>query len=337
VEHHVTIRAAIGLIDFAETRGVERAGSLRVVGLNGDESDDLDRRIPLAGLQALWAYVLRETGDPGFPLKWAMSRDAAFFDVIAYLGLTSDTLGDAWRRVEKVAPVWTSAMSFSRVKEPLRFHLRLRPPGQRGATRVRAEIGLTVLLHAFGRSIARGGLNPDVVHFRHPRPVHADQYESVFRAPILFDQPHDQLVFPEDVPIRPTRSPEPRLTLYFQKEAERLVEAIQPTDFSDQVRAAISERITSGRPKIAEIARRLGVSSRTMQRRLGESGATYSDLVGDVQLDLARQYLSRKDLSVAEVAFLSGYSDPAAFHHAFRRREGITPVAWRSTASSRSR
>jgi len=98
---------------------------------------------------------------------------------------------------------------------------------------------------------------------------------------------------------------------------------------ADDVRVALSETICGDRPAIAKVARSLGMSARTMQRRLGDLGTTYQDVLDDVRRQSARRLLANTDLAMGEVAFLVGFEEVNSFVRAFHAWEGITPAKWR--------
>ena len=83
------------------------------------------------------------------------------------------------------------------------------------------------------------------------------------------------------------------------------------------------------RPEQAVLARRLGMSECTLQRRLRSEGTSFAGLLDELRLDLARQYLGDNRLAIYEVAYLLGYSEPSAFNRAFRRWTGQTPREYR--------
>jgi AraC-like DNA-binding protein len=91
------------------------------------------------------------------------------------------------------------------------------------------------------------------------------------------------------------------------------------------VRQQLVERLRDGEPEQGAVARPLGLSERTLQRRLRDEGTTFGALVDDVRLELARMYLGDPELAIFEVAFLLGYSEPSAFNRAFRRWTGASP------------
>jgi AraC-like DNA-binding protein len=97
----------------------------------------------------------------------------------------------------------------------------------------------------------------------------------------------------------------------------------------DEVRNAIAESLCDGAPTIRTVAKRLGASVRTLQRRLGDHDAVFSTLVDEVRREIALRYLADGKADLTEIAFLTGYSELSAFGRAFRRWTGSTPLAAR--------
>ena len=97
----------------------------------------------------------------------------------------------------------------------------------------------------------------------------------------------------------------------------------------DAIRATVRELLRRGPPSIELASHRLGVPVRTLQRRLGECGTSYSDIVDEVRFDLAARLLQGSDEHIAEIARATGFSDPSSFSRAFLRWAGMTPRAFR--------
>nr|WP_255471208.1 AraC family transcriptional regulator [Paracoccus sp. M683] len=97
----------------------------------------------------------------------------------------------------------------------------------------------------------------------------------------------------------------------------------------EQVKILIKRRIASGKPEIGEVARELGMSDRSLQRRLAEHGASYRGLVDEARRELGRHLLADERNHIDEIAFLLGFQDKGSFYRAFRGWEGVTPAAWR--------
>jgi AraC-like DNA-binding protein len=100
-------------------------------------------------------------------------------------------------------------------------------------------------------------------------------------------------------------------------------------NFIEHVRVAIQQKLTGQRPTIDDIAEALHISSRTLQRRLQDAGATFQRVLEEARHRLARHYLNNSVLELNEAAYLLGYNDASSFVRAFRTWEGIPPARWR--------
>ena len=106
--------------------------------------------------------------------------------------------------------------------------------------------------------------------------------------------------------------------------------------FVEKVRDEIVEVLGERRLALATIAGRLGVSGRTLQRRLTENGRKFKTMVVEVRIEQAREHLLDPSLSITEIAKRLGYGDVSSFDHAFRRIAGVSPRQWRALNKPRS-
>jgi AraC-like DNA-binding protein len=97
----------------------------------------------------------------------------------------------------------------------------------------------------------------------------------------------------------------------------------------DSIRRVLTDELCDGEPTLERVAKRLHMSGRTLHRRLKEQGASFRLVVGEVRLELARRYLRERQATIGEIAFLLGFSEPSAFHRAFKRWTGHSPAAFR--------
>jgi AraC-like DNA-binding protein len=104
-----------------------------------------------------------------------------------------------------------------------------------------------------------------------------------------------------------------------------LSDATTNASFSVRVNGWLTETIASGRTGIDDAARGLGVSTRSLQRRLTDEGTSFQKLLAETRLKLSRHYLTRTQLSTPEIAFLLGYSEQNSFYRSFRDWTGLTP------------
>jgi AraC-like DNA-binding protein len=99
----------------------------------------------------------------------------------------------------------------------------------------------------------------------------------------------------------------------------------------DRVKWILKKLLAGNRPDILTVARELGVSARTLQRKITEEGASFRQLLLEARRELVQQYLKQPSIEINEAAYLLGYDDPNSFYRAFRSWEGTTPAHWRST------
>ncbi|MGZ2748619.1 AraC family transcriptional regulator ligand-binding domain-containing protein [Burkholderia stagnalis] len=122
----------------------------------------------------------------------------------------------------------------------------------------------------------------------------------------------------------------------FEPDLRRRLDALSAdAGFAERVRAALLELIPGGLATAGEVARRLAVSRRTLQRRLGDEGASFKTILAEVRERLAWHYLGRSELPCSQIALLLGYQDPNSFFRAFNAWTGMTPEAARMRAGSR--
>jgi AraC-like DNA-binding protein len=96
------------------------------------------------------------------------------------------------------------------------------------------------------------------------------------------------------------------------------------------VRRVLASRVASGDTLMPAIARQLGLSKRTLHRRLAKDGVSFQELLEEVRKAAAGRYLDESPLAISEIAYLLGYSEPAAFHRAFKRWYATTPEHFRT-------
>jgi len=105
---------------------------------------------------------------------------------------------------------------------------------------------------------------------------------------------------------------------------------------TDAVRRCLAGDLCNGQPTLQQIAPRLHMSPRTLHRRLDDEGTSFRHVLTEVRRELAARHLTERRLGVSEIAFLLGFSEPSAFHRAFKRWTGHAPLAFRESALPRT-
>ena len=153
-----------------------------------------------------------------------------------------------------------------------------------------------------------------------------DEYARLLGVPVQFEAATASAVFDDELLATPCRGHDPNLYRVVRAHAELLLERL-PRDPSmrGQVRRLVLGVIAQGEPEMATVARTLGTSERSLQRRLQEEGTSFREVVDEARRELALGYLGDRRLAVSEVAYLLGYAEAGAFVRAFKRWTGRTP------------
>jgi AraC-like DNA-binding protein len=190
------------------------------------------------------------------------------------------------------------------------------------------------------RRLARVPLVAADVWFRHAAPRRADlaEYSRVFGAPVRFAAPDDRFIVPIEHLDQLLPTVNPALLRVFEQHAEAALRAIGEEDTrAAQVARVVSQRLKGSIPALGDVAKELAMSSRNLQRTLRDAGTSYQAVLDAVRRDLAIQHLADPRTSTGQVGFLLGFSEPSAFHRAFRRWTGKAPSAFRARSGSTAR
>jgi AraC-like DNA-binding protein len=170
------------------------------------------------------------------------------------------------------------------------------------------------------------------VCFCHAAPADARAYAQVFgeRATLRFEQPACGFVLPAVALDTLLPTADPHLHDLVTKHADLLLAELPVAEsFTARVRELVTAGLPNGTAGAPHVASALHVSSRTLARRLEEEGTSFKDLTEQIRKNLALRYVGQTDLAFSEVAFLLGFSQTTAFHRAFKRWTGQTPLDYR--------
>lgn len=187
---------------------------------------------------------------------------------------------------------------------------------------------------AIQRIIAPRATSGLAMHLSFPRPAHAPRYKEFFGLTPSFDAPVTEIVLDRDGLNRPLPQANEATLRMCEAECEKLLAQRRGrSGVSAKVRAALL-RQPGCAPDMERIAEELNMTSRTLRRHLAEEGTTFRELRDEVLLMLAEEMIGTAHMKLAEVAERLGFSDAAAFSHAFKRWKGITPGAARPGGSA---
>lgn len=193
------------------------------------------------------------------------------------------------------------------------------------------ECAITALL-TLARHLSGQDLQPLRVEFVNPPPTldHWPEYQAVLGPSLRFEQSHTVVAFPLEWLSQPLQHPDTNLLAILETQADALLAALPPSaTISQQLTRLITQQLRHGLPDQAKLAGHLGLSSRSLHRKLAAEGQSFRELLASTQEQLARDYLNDPSLQLTEIAQLCGYSEHSAFSRAFKQWTGHSPAAYR--------
>lgn len=186
------------------------------------------------------------------------------------------------------------------------------------------------LCAAFGRSVidllSDGMVAPQEVQFVHDAPSDLGPYQRILRAPVRFNQPQCCIMLSAADMLRPRTDADAKRHRHIE---EAIGAALTLDDPVLKLRHLMRLQLFEDDPSLAGAARVLGLSRRTLRRRLAERSLSYETVRDDVRFTLARELLDMTQQPVGDIATALAFASHSSFDQAFRRWSGTTPSAWR--------
>ncbi|ABC32228.1 AraC-type DNA-binding domain-containing protein [Hahella chejuensis KCTC 2396] len=182
----------------------------------------------------------------------------------------------------------------------------------------------------FARWITGAYVSPTLIRFQHSRPSDIREHERLFQCSLEFSCDSIEVHFPSVYLDLPLRQHDPAMLALLDEYADRLLLQLNPeANFSDKVKAALTNLLQAGDISLQKTARTLNLSARALQRRLQEEGCSYQQILDETRRELALRQISDERLDLSEITFFLGFADQSAFQRAFKRWTGRTPGQYR--------
>jgi AraC-like DNA-binding protein len=339
-----TARAPIGFpadrrkVPAGFWRAFERVGAkpsalLRQARLPATLHLDPKALITTAQDYAIWSALEALTGDPAIGIKFVQTLESTGHQPLFLAACYASNYRDGIARIAR----------FKRLCTPERVRLE-EGDGQLAISRdspystepepgVLADVSFAFMLE-LGRKGTGHRITPKRVDFTRPGPT-SELHHAFFGCPIHFGADRNRLVLRSVDLDRPFSGHNPELLeILTPALTAALGESQAHSSVAEQVKVVVKRRLASGRPEVVDVAHDLGMSERTLQRRITGEGTTFRELLSEARQELGRQMLADPLVDVNEVACLLGYQDTTSFYRAFRDREGLTPGRWRTLDGS---
>lgn len=304
------------------------------VGLDGSIFDHPEREVPIAQYIALLECAAT-AGNPGIGLDMGASLEPGDLGVLGHAAVAARDLHQLLETISRYIYVFAHDnvirldVTRERAIVSYQFYSKDGAGSQRDADFAVAAIARLVSLALGAHGVPRS------VEFEHQAPDYREAYRKQFGCAVHFAAGGNRLHYDRRLLGVPLRTADRRLfeALEFYL-ADRLKVRAQDDDVLPKLNHLITTSLHAGPPAIADLASRLGLSSRSLQRKLGALNVTFSELVDRVRRDIALDYVRNSDHRLTDVAMILGYNESSSFTRAFKRWTGVSPEQMRAGASA---
>ena len=305
-------------------RGADVEGALAKTHLEWRTLNNPGAWIPFNAHAQLLEIAADALGDDCFGLHISETIDIRDAGLLGYLGIASNTVEEGLLNLARYLRVFSDA-----------FQIELKINGGVGTVfivpqdpahaqhRQAVEFAYCAVLHAY-RHLTGKRIVPEHVHFVHHRRSNVALFTKHFGCPVKFNRNQGEIAFSRRVLATPIQSSDDRLLSVLQDHAEDLLRdrPKQREALVHRIERRLTELLPTGQGRAKIIATELGMSERTLMRRLGELNTSFASIVEGLRKELAAKYLAQDSLSFAHISFLLGYANQSAFSVACKRWTG---------------
>jgi len=315
------------LLKNAACTGIDTLAICETVGITSEILEDPETRVSADCLRTVWKEVVRNTSDQDFGLHLGESMHGyPGGNILTSVVMNCPTVGDALDKFCRY---------HSLVNDAIRPKLDVKGQFAYLSWETARPVGIPsrhfseALLSTFNtliKDLAEHPFSPVEVHFSHAPPQDVREHQRIFQAPLLFEQPRDELVIEKQHLEKPVFLASSQLLATLERYALDLIHKIYlPNSWADRVIRLLPKRMQGEKPLIDSIATELSVSVRSLQSKLSHEGTTFQQLLDYSRKEMSIQYLKNTEMTLSDVTFMLGFSQQSAFNHAFKRWTGKTP------------
>lgn len=317
--------------------GVETRDLVEGLGLDPNGPIDPARMVPSPDYYRFFA-ALSERDPDGLrlPLRIGAAMRSDEYGAFGLAWKSAPNLRGSYARSERYGRVLGNAETYCMEPAEAGVFFRLDKAGDGSLGMLLSNEASLSAVVTISQEVSTAPFVPKAVHFKHPPRGDVAVYEAHFGCPVHFETERDAVLVTDGMLDVPNKLGDETIARFFDRHLETELAALaDDAGLEQRVRIAVSQTLSEGVPTVTEIARHLGMSARTLQRRLSDKGASFQGLVDLARRELAEQLLKNTDYSLAEVAFLTGFAEQSGFTRAFKRWAGQTPRSYRLASNTR--
>lgn len=311
--------------------GFQRDQLLQAMQLEPSLLQDPDTLIDATPFYRLWDYAIATTGQPSLPLQLGAMSEPGNYGIVGHIAMTSATIRGCYLHFQRYSRLLCSMGEVLHHEQDGLFKFIFHYYGDPHYHHCFAA-KVTANMITMGRAYLGETVHPQYVRFQGKPPADLTPYQQLFRCPIQFNADEDCMVVRSAEVDTVCKREDNYLAKLLRQHAETLLSQLEQTQtLSGKVQTLLIEHLPKGEADIERIAATLCMSRWTLNRRLKEENTSYQQLLEQTRKQMAQDYL-KQNLTITEVAFMLGFSEPSAFNRAFKRWAGEAPGAYRQNS-----
>lgn len=320
---------------FLEREGVNPEPLLARAGIDPQSGHKEPILLTEAQFMAFFRQVIEKLRRPALGLELGRAFSMVDIGAIGYLGLTSPTLRHAAVVNKKYREIYNSFVTIDTKISANTFAWQVLSTSIRGDVRRMAIDWEFLAVQNSVVQLLGEKICPDSLHLDFPDPGYREIYVELFGCPVYFDEPVAKICYPAKYIDQQLPNFDPSAKNALEALCARLsAKLFSEYDIVSEVKILMKER-PGVFPGIDQIAQRLGLSSRTLRRRLHEKDTTFQAALDETRLEVAQEYLRESTLMVNVISGLCGFADANSFTQAYKRWSGMTPTQYREQVATK--
>ncbi len=327
----VAISSMFPMVQYLASKGITAEMLFSKADIDPIILKNPDARLTLAEMDLLYDQAFILTNDENLGLHAGEFFTPGSNHIVGYIMMNCTTIRKAYQKLCKYLDVSTQGVRLEvfEDKETATIDMKLLHDTVH-LERHHYECILTAIATTIPQLCGKT-LNPIEVRFIHPAPAIVSEHHRIFHAPVIFGSQKTCIVFEKKYMDFSILTPNKNLLSLLEKHAADVLKDILPENTTgSKVRHLLIQEFQGATPKIDFIAKKMAISVRKLQLLLKSEGTSFSKIFEDVRKKLAVAHLQENQLSIEDITYLLGFSEPSAFYRTFKRWTGQTPGEFRS-------
>jgi len=334
--HSLTTRYIHILLQTLRKLGYKRSDFLKSLDIPLDFMSSGALRQPLPLIAELWKKGSIYADEPALGLIGGQQISMPDFGIVAHIWMNCRTIEEGINLKCKYNKLINTA-TISKLKKnnsELTSYTTEISDCDSATERTFVELEFGGVLKIMRTLVDKSDLNSiqlEEVHFKHSPSTNIEKYQEIFDCPVYFQQDENKISIKQGILNLPIYSPDIELKDMLLGRMEKIIKkTLNKNKIDSQVSLMYSESLINKQPlSLVDIAKKLGIHSSTLKRKIKEEGTSFSSIVQDIKVTMAKDMLTDDLISLAQIGYILGYTDSTAFHRAFKKWTKITPEQFR--------